>query len=344
MNWMALMRNIFIAYLFTGLFFVIIASCWAQPTNIIFDTDIESDVDDVGALAMLHGLADAGDAEILATMVCSLNPWSVPTVDAVNTYCGRPNIPIGAVKTLGVYRNSKYTRIISEEFSQDVGLEKNAKDATHLYRQILASQPDSSVVIVTVGYLTNLSYLLVSPPDEMSSLSGIDLIRQKVRHLVCMGGRYPFQQNPERWGNFKPDPGAIVKVARDWPTDIIFTGGGDFANLFQTGSLTFDFEPKSNPISRAYSVFLQGLNRKYHHSADLIAVYIAVRGYQDLFELHSRGYNHIFEDGTLMWRLQPNDPRHHYVNKIKEGIEPDTITQLFDTLMVAPIRGRHSRD
>ena len=37
-------------------------SLWAQPTKIIFDTDMESDVDDVGALAMLHGLADAGDA------------------------------------------------------------------------------------------------------------------------------------------------------------------------------------------------------------------------------------------------------------------------------------------
>ena len=320
------------------LFFAGITAVWPQPVNIIFDTDMESDVDDVGALAMLHGLADAGDADILATMVSSLNPWSVPTVDAVNTYCGRPDIPIGAVKTLGVYRNSKYARIIADEFPQDAGLGETAENATHLYRRILASQPDSSVVIVTVGYLTNLSYLLSSTPDDISPLSGMDLVRRKVRHLVCMGGRYPFQQNPGRWGNFKPDPAAIVHIARDWPTNIIFTGGGDFADLFPTGSLMFDFALKSNPVSRAYSVFLQGRNRKYHHSADLIAVYIAVRGWQNFFELHSRGYNHIFGDGTHMWRLQPDDPRHHYVDNIKKGIDPDDITRIFDDLMVAPIK------
>jgi hypothetical protein len=315
----------------------------AQPVKIIFDTDMESDVDDVGALAMLHGLADAGDAEIMATMVCSLNPWSVPTVDVVNTYCGRPDIPIGAVKTLGVYRNSKYARMLAEEYPQDAGLGENAPDATQLYRQLLAAAEDSSIVVVTVGYLTNLAYLLSSPPDAISNLSGKDLVRQKVKHLVCMGGRYPFQQNPGRWGNFKPDPGAIVQVAQDWPTDIIFTGGGDFADLFQTGKKTFDFPPTSNPISHAYDVFLQSWNRQYHHSADLIAVYVAVRGWEEYFEMHSQGYNHIFEDGTHMWRLQPNDPRHHYIDNLKEGIAPEAVTEVFEELLVGPIRERQSR-
>mgnify|MGYP006290477407 CR=1 FL=1 len=323
---------------------IFISTALAEPTKIIFDTDMESDVDDVGALAMLHGLADAGDADILATMVCSLNPWAVPTVDAVNTYCGRPDIPIGAVKTLGVYRNSKYARIVAEEFPQDEGLGEQATDATEVYRRVLTAQTDSSVVIVTVGYLTNLSYLLASPPDDISPLYGADLIRQKVKHLVCMGGRYPFQQNPGRWGNFKPDPPAIVHVARDWPTDIIFTGGGDFADLFPTGSPTFDFDPHSNPVSRAYSVFLESWNRRYHHSADFIAVYVAVRGWDEFFELHSRGYNHIFEDGTHMWRLQPNDARHHFVDSLKEGIDPAIVTAVFDELMIAPIRAHKHRN
>ncbi len=312
----------------------------AQAVKIIFDTDMESDVDDVGALAMLHGLADAGEAEILGTMVCSLNPWSVPTVDAVNTYCGRPDIPIGAVKTLGVYRNSKYASIIADEFSQDTGLGEKAPPATALYRELLAAQPDSSVVIVTVGYLTNFSYLLNSRPDTLSDLTGKELVKRKVKHLVCMGGRYPFQQDPGKWGNFKPDPAAIQHVARDWPTTIIFTGGGDFANLFQTGKKTFAYEPSSNPISRAYTVFLESFHRNYHHSADLIAVYVAVRGWEKYFELNSQGYNHIFDDGTLVWRLQPNDPRHHYIDSLKEGVSAGEVTEIFDDLMVAPIRAK----
>lgn len=312
----------------------------AQAVKIIYDTDMESDVDDVGALAMLHGLANKGQAEILATMVCSLNPWSVPVTDAINTYCGRPDIPTGAVKTLGVYRNSVYARVISEEFPQDIGLGEMAPDATSLYRKILSAQPDTSVVIVTVGYLTNLSYLLQSGPDEISPLNGEALVKKKVKHLVCMGGRYPMQQDPAKWGNFKPDPGAIRLVANDWPTRIIFTGGGDFANEVRTGARTFDFPADSNPISKAYSVFLKSWNRNWHHSADLIAVYVAIRGWNEFFKLNTAGYNHIFEDGTMMWRLQPDDPRHQYISSFKEGIDPDDIAEVFDDLMIAPIRKR----
>jgi hypothetical protein len=40
-----------------------------SPLKIILDTDIDSDVDDVGALAMLHTLADHQVVEILGIIV-----------------------------------------------------------------------------------------------------------------------------------------------------------------------------------------------------------------------------------------------------------------------------------
>lgn len=329
--------NLFIA-LVTSLLLLNFSST-AQSVKLIFDTDMESDVDDVGALAMLHALADNGEVDILATIVCSLNPWAVPTVDALNTYFNRPDLPIAAVKNLGVYRNSKYAKIISEEFPQDAGLGEEAEDAIDLYRRILAEQPDKSVTIVTVGYLTNLSYLLQSGPDEYSGLTGRELVEKKVKHLVCMGGRYPYHQNYEKWGNFKPDPDAVIHVARVWPTKIIFTGGGAFADLMKTGKTPFNYELTSNPVSRAYDIYLNGW-RDWHHSADLIAVYVAVRGWEEFFELTTVGYNHIFEDGTLMWRLQPDDPRHNYINDLKEGVEADEIAKVFDDLMVQSIRAK----
>ena len=168
-------------------------SATAQPVKVIFDTDMESDVDDVGALAMLHGFADRGDAEILATISSSLNPWSAPTIDVINTYFGRPDIPIGNVKTLGVYRNSKYAKTISEKYPQDIGLGENAPNANLIYRKVLSEQADNRVVIVTVGYLTNLSKLLKTEADKYSPLSGMELAAKKVKHLVCMGGRYPLE-------------------------------------------------------------------------------------------------------------------------------------------------------
>ena len=64
--------------------------------KIFFDTDMETDCDDAGALAVLHSLADRGECEILATVVSVKDPASVATVDAINTYRGRPDpFPLG---------------------------------------------------------------------------------------------------------------------------------------------------------------------------------------------------------------------------------------------------------
>ena len=307
----------------------------AQPVKIIFDTDMESDVDDVAALAMLHGLADRGDAEILATISSSLNPWSAPTIDVINTYFGRPDIPIGNVKTKGVYRNSIYAKPLSEQFPQDIGLGEKAQEATSLYRQILSEQEDASVVIVTVGYLTNLSKLLSSEPDEFSPVNGMELVKKKVKHYVCMGGRYPQEQDPGKWGNFKPDPEAVVHVTNEWPTLITFTTGGVFSNAIPTGKILFTSKAeKGNPVSTAYKIFLKSWNRDYHHSADLIAVYVAVKGHEPYFTLREDGYFHIFEDGTHMWRFKPNRPNHKIVSDFAEGIDPLLVAADFDELLI----------
>src|SRR6056297_513754 len=307
----------------------------AQPVKIIFDTDMESDVDDVAALAMLHGFANRGEAEILATVSSSLNPWAAPTIDVINTYFGRPDIPIGNVKTFGVYRNSKYAKIISEKYPQDIGLGEKAPNAVNVYRKILSEQPYNSVVIVTVGYVSNLYDLLHSAPDKFSPLNGMELAKQKVKHYVCMGGRYPRQEDPGRWGNFKPDPRAIQHVAKEWPTDIIFTAGGDFADKIPTGKILFRSEHQTeNPVSEAYHIFLESWNRNWHHSADLIAVHVAVKGHEPYFKLIKQGYNHIFENGTNVWRKAPDNPRHFIVAEFADGINGEQVASDFDKLLV----------
>ena len=62
-------------------------------------------------------------------------------------------------------------------------------------RNALAAAQDGSVVISSVGFLTNLANLLTSPPDEISDLNGQDLVRQKVRLVAVMGGYYPEGKN-----------------------------------------------------------------------------------------------------------------------------------------------------
>ena len=49
-----------------------------SPVPIIFDTDMDNECDDAGALAVLHALADEGEAEILAVVT---NRRGKPTAD-----------------------------------------------------------------------------------------------------------------------------------------------------------------------------------------------------------------------------------------------------------------------
>src|SRR6218665_2573717 len=78
-----------------------------EKAGIIFDTDITGDVDDVLALAMIHALEDRGHCELLAVTISKVNPLTGRFVDAVNTFYGRPNIPIGITRKAQI-RDSRY--------------------------------------------------------------------------------------------------------------------------------------------------------------------------------------------------------------------------------------------
>ena len=63
--------------------------------NIIIDTDIGPDCDDVGALAMLNIYANQGLCRILGVSHCTSNPYGAGTIDVINRYYGRPDVAIG---------------------------------------------------------------------------------------------------------------------------------------------------------------------------------------------------------------------------------------------------------
>ena len=62
--------------------------------NIILDTDIGPDCDDVAALAVLNLLADRGLCRILGVSHCTSNPYGAGMIDVINRYYGRPDIAI----------------------------------------------------------------------------------------------------------------------------------------------------------------------------------------------------------------------------------------------------------
>ena len=317
------------------------SACLADPVKLLIDTDFESDVDDVAALALAHAYVEAGQAEILGVAIAGKNPESAPAVHALNAYFGRPEIPVG-VRKEGVDRKSVYTGMLIREYPAEFDVEA-APDAVNLYRKILAAAEPKSVTVVSLGYLTNPAALLSTGPDEYSPLTGMELVKQKVKHYVCMGGAYPRQSKTGSWGNFLPDPAAVKKVNADWPTPVIYTGGAEFSRMIMTGGPFMTAIPEGGMVREAYQLFFKKSSwarGPTHHSADLIAIAVAVEGFEPWLLETKHGYSHIFEDATMEWRTDKDVPDRSYVAKFPEGMTGEKVAAHYNELIVELERGR----
>lgn len=301
------------------------------PVKLIFDTDIGNDIDDALALAMLHTLVDRGEAELLAVTVNKDNPWAAVYVDVVNHFYGHPNIPIGTVRDGKTPDDGNFVRKVSERkagstfvYPRSLESGSNAPEATGLLRRTLASQPDGSVVIVSVGFMTNIARLLDSAADKESSLTGKELVKRKVRLYVMMAGAFGQPSEPEY--NVIFDIEAARQVFAQWPTPIVASGfeiGREI--LYPAQSIEEDFAYAQNhPIAEAYRVFEK---MPYDRPTwDLTAVLYAVRPERGYFGLSPTGT--ISLDEGKVTRFTPDESAsHRYLT-----VTPDQITRVREAL------------
>jgi inosine-uridine nucleoside N-ribohydrolase len=284
---------------------LLIPNASAAGVKVILDSDIGPDCDDAGATALLHALADRGEAEIIGMMCCTSSDWGAPCLDAFNTYYGRPNIPIGTLKDTGFLTGSVYNQYIAQNWPNDLQSGTNAPDATVLYRQLLAAQPNNSVVIIAIGPLRNLRKLLQSGADGYSSLNGHDLVAQKVSQLSCMGGQYPSGNE----FNFNQDGASSDYVVANWPSPIMFSGF-EIGNVILTGSRLFTETPANNPVRKAYELYVGYGNSR--SSWDPTAALYAVRGLSNYWYSVTVGYNDVAANGVNTWQSSP-DLNHSYL-------------------------------
>lgn len=297
-------------------------SAATKPVRVILDADIDSDCDDVGALAMLHALADNGECEILGVMMSDANGESPRCTDAINTYYGRPSIPIGVRKPGGGPAPSRYAKQIAAEFPHDLKYDE-APDAVALYRQILKSSEDQSVVIITIGTLENLAELAESDAE---------LVRRKVKLVSCMGGQYP-RSGPKAEHNFGfGQKAATARMVRAWSTPIMFSGW-ELGVRVGTGARLTQL-PATNPVRRAYELY--GKLGKDHFSWDQTSVLYGVRGLRDYWAAKTTGTNHIEEDGRNDWRPTP-DGEHAY---LIEKMPPGEVARVIEDLMMQSPKSR----
>lgn len=303
-----------------------------QPVKIIFDTDLGPDYDDVGALAFLHAMEDSGKVEILATLASNKHDLVAPSINVINTYFGRGELAIGAPKTPGVNLGSgqHWADSIVNKYPHSVKSTSDVPDAVEIYRKILSIQPDNSVTIVTVGFLTNLNNLLKSKPDNNSPLEGKELVIKKVKRLVSMAGSFP----AGREFNIFMDSAASKYVYENWPGEIIFTGF-EIGSKIHTGLRLIKSDIKNSPVKDVFriSIPLSEEDRNGRMSWDETAVLIGVYGTERFFDT-VRGKIIVNVDGSNTWEINP-DGKQYYV-KFKMPV-PEISTFIEDRMMHQPI-------
>ena len=279
-----------------------------EPVRLVFDTDIGNDVDDAMVLSMIHALASRGECQLLAVTITKQNQYAAPIVDLLNTFYGRPETPIGMVRDGVTPQDGKYLRqlVTAEEggkprYSHRLRHSDEAPAAVGLLRKVLAAQPDGTVVLVQVGFSTNVAKLLDSPADEHCALTGLELLRRKVRLLSAMAGAFGEQSRRKEY-NIVTDQAAARKLFAQWPTPVV-ASGWEIGNAIKHSSRSMreDYSyAKRHPLVEAYQHY-RGLEND-QPTYDLTSVLYAVRPERGYFNLSPPGRISVEQDGTTSFR------------------------------------------
>jgi len=275
----------------------------SDPVKVVFETDMTLDVDDVGALAVLHGLQTEGKVNLLGVCYNEVHPLAPDVIDAINTYYNRGTIPIG------IYRKDLKEPDPSDYFTSERSFDVDnmthdpfdniVADAVAVYKHILKTQADSSVVIISVGFLNNLY-------DLLKDKEGFELVKSKVKLLAVMGGL-----NNDGFNFTRHDlVDQTQYVLENWPGTLVTTDvGGDMI----TGETLTSTTPVYNPVRRAFELeWHQGPNVG-RSSWDEVTTLYAIFGTKYFKEKWDgsgslkNGYTWIFSKGLRGYAAPKND-------------------------------------
>ncbi|KAI0384179.1 nucleoside hydrolase [Hypomontagnella monticulosa] len=301
--------------------------------SIVIDTDVFSDVDDIGSLAIANVLHNYGLANLRGVAINTHSKYGALAVSVVNTYFGNGDIPIAAIRPLTNetffdnwgFISGEYAARVAHNWPRYLNDSSATPTPVELYRTILSSSEDQSVTLISLGFLTNLAALMDSPPDANTPLGGMALISAKVKELVIMGGRYP-----SGWEfNFAgADAVSTYRVVNDWPRDVPITYSGFelSSDIFSGGGLA-DYALPDSPVLAAYQWYV-GRCSTARESWDPVTTLYGILGLEGCSELgfghlfayaNEDGYNKVFANGTNAWVNDSSVTNQHWL-KLAGGV------------------------
>lgn len=279
-------------------------------------TDLQTDVDDVGAIAMA-GNTNQRVYGLISTTNNSTVGQSLMVLDKYYEL----NANIGLDKNGETFVRDPYTRQLSSEFEQG---KDRVIGANRAARRSLkeARRNDEKIEVVSIGSLNTLSRFLSKEKNR-------NLIKDTVTGLTVMGG--DFETGASEF-NIRLNPNAANVIANQWPTKVTFAGF-ELGRDILTGQV---LNNRPGPTRSAYQLYpaaggtgIIGNTRSY----DKVAMTYALgRRKKNLIESNNIRLS-FSSDGSTNWRFDDNwrsrRPRKFLISKNNEKITSFIERRLF---------------
>lgn len=299
-----------------------------EKESVILDTDMGSDCDDVGALALLNQYQKMHKAEILSVIYSSGKvPYGVGIIDAINRYYGHFDIPVGASYDSSF--GDPVDKMQAEKLAKDTAAfhnihisNRDVPEQTVLNRRMLSARPDHSVTYITIGHTKGLYDLLVSIPDTISDLTGEQLVEKKIKRWVALGALGSNNEEgyyTKDWNFFFNGTAKYTKyLVEHFPKPVFFVDGG----LKVLTGKSLIHTSAGNIVRTAYRDWLWKVEQKtladQRPSWDLVTVYFAVEGAGEYFDILQNGYLDFDEEKGCRWIITDSISNHHFVQQKKD--------------------------
>ncbi|MCI8387930.1 MAG: hypothetical protein HFE63_05630 [Clostridiales bacterium] len=288
--------------------------------NIILGTDWGTDCDDVAAVRIACRSAKAGVWNVVGVVLNNCVDFSAPSIDGFIRSEGF-EVPIGIDFTAndfgGVTFYQKHLNDIVTGRGIAVRANNDCESGVRLYRKLLSEAEDDSVELADIGFLQVVADLFESGADDISDMSGAELMEKKVKRLWSMSGDWKNEASGREYNincNHRTIDGAC-RLINNYPGEIVFLGHEVGASVIT----------HPNPVEGdlLYEAFKAHGSASGRSSWDPMLVLLAAgcpNASDDEFEAAGyrtvRGTATVDEDGCNHF-VRSSDGRHRYVVKLK---------------------------
>ncbi len=194
--------------------------------NFILGTDWWDDCDDAVAIRLLAKAHKNKEISLKGILINACMEYSVPALEGFLNTEGVKDMPIGIdmdATDYNYFGKTPYQKTLIQ-YAEKLKSNSDAENAVRLYRRILAEATEP-IEILEIGFLQVTANVLESEPDDISPLSGVELIKEKVAKFWVMAGKW--NENPGKENNFARNPRACKAsdiFCRKCPVPVTFLG------------------------------------------------------------------------------------------------------------------------